>query len=113
MMITIRRVDARTVSALIALFERVVGVYALLIHSNAYHQPGVEARKKFAAAGLSLQAKAHPALSNSPLTASRIAAIGNAESAESIYLILEHLSANGCAKMVLADDPGETTFTRI
>ena len=58
MTITIRRVDARTIGALIALFERAVGLYASLIHINAYHQPGVEAGKKAAAAVLSLQAKA-------------------------------------------------------
>jgi glucose-6-phosphate isomerase len=114
MTITIRRVDAHTIGALIALFERAVGLYASLIHINAYHQPGVEAGKKAAAAVLSLQAKARAALSNTPQTASQIAAaIGAAESAESVYLILEHLSANGRAKLAAAADPGETTFTRI
>jgi glucose-6-phosphate isomerase len=112
--ITIRRVDARTIGALIALFERAVGLYASLIHINAYHQPGVEAGKKAAAAVLSLQAKAHAALSSTPQTASQIAAaIGAAESAESIYLILEHLAGNGRAKLTPAADPGETTFARI
>src|ERR1700740_560567 len=57
MTITVRRVDARTIGALIALFERAVGFYASLIHINAYHQPGVEAGKKAAAAVLALQAK--------------------------------------------------------
>jgi glucose-6-phosphate isomerase len=114
MTITIRRVDARTIGALIALFERAVGLYASLIHINAYHQPGVEAGKKAAAAVLSLQAKAHAALSNSPLTATQIAAaMGAVESAESIYLILEHLAANGCCKMTPAADPGDAAFTRI
>jgi glucose-6-phosphate isomerase len=45
MTLTVRRVDARTVGALIALFERAVGFYASLIGINAYHQPGVEAGK--------------------------------------------------------------------
>jgi glucose-6-phosphate isomerase len=111
MTITIRRVDARTIGALIALFERAVGLYASLIHINAYHQPGVEAGKKAAAAVLSLQAKTRAALSNTPQTASQIAAaIGAVESAESVYLILEQMAANGGAKMTLADDPGEVTF---
>ena len=113
MTITIRRVDARTVGALIALFERAVGLYASLIHINAYHQPGVEAGKKAAAAVLSLQAKALAALSNTPQTADQIAAaIGAAESAESIYLILEHLAADRRAKMAPAADPGDATFIR-
>jgi glucose-6-phosphate isomerase len=38
------------VGALIALFERAVGFYASLVGINAYHQPGVEAGKKAAAA---------------------------------------------------------------
>ncbi len=114
MTITVRRVDARTVGALIALFERAVGLYASLIHINAYHQPGVEAGKKAAAAVLSLQAKAHAALSSAPQTADQIAAaIGDASSAESVYLLLEHLASNGRARMTRAADPGNTTFTRV
>jgi len=46
MTIAIRRVDARIVGALIALFERAVGLYASLIHINAYNQPGVEQGRK-------------------------------------------------------------------
>jgi glucose-6-phosphate isomerase len=114
MIITIRRVDARTVGALIALFERAVGLYAALIHINAYNQPGVEAGKKAAAAVLSLQAKALAALSSTPQTADQIAAASGAvDSAETIYLILEHLSSNGRAKMTGNADPGATTFTRV
>src|SRR5205807_738364 len=57
MTLTIRRVDARAVGVLIALYERAVGYYATLVGINAYHQPGVEAGKKAAAAVLELQAK--------------------------------------------------------
>jgi glucose-6-phosphate isomerase len=114
MTITIREVNARTVGALIALFERAVGLYASLIHINAYHQPGVEAGKKAAATVLSLQAQAHAALTTTPQTAGQIAAaIGSAESTESVYLILEHLSSNGRASMARATDPAETTFTSV
>src|ERR1700692_2524498 len=114
MIITIRRVDARTIGALIALFERAVGLYASLIHINAYNQPGVEAGKKAAAAVLSLQAKALAALSSTPHTADEVApAIGAAEAAQHIYLILEHLSSNGRAKMAGKADPGTATFTRV
>src|SRR5579872_2898766 len=112
--ITVSRVDARTVGALIALFERAVGIYASLVHINAYNQPGVEAGKKAAAAVLSLQAKALAALTTTPQTADQIAAtIGEAQSAESIYLILEHLSSNGRAKVASQGDPGTTTFARV
>jgi glucose-6-phosphate isomerase len=113
MTITVRHVDARTIGALIALFERAVGFYGSLIHVNAYHQPGVEAGKKAAATVLSLQAKALGALSGTPRSAGQIAtAAGVADSAESVYLILEHLSANGRAKIATAADPGNVTFTR-
>src|SRR5207302_775163 len=40
--ISVPRVDARTIGALIALFERAVGFYGSLVNINAYHQPGVE-----------------------------------------------------------------------
>ena len=43
------------VGVLIALYERAVGFYASLVNINAYHQPGVEAGKKAAAAVLALQ----------------------------------------------------------
>ena len=112
--ISIRRVNARTIGALIALFERAVGLYASLIHINAYNQPGVESGKKAAASVLSLQARAHAALSNSPQTPTQIAAaVGAPESAETVYLILEHLSANGRAKLTPAADPGDVTFVRV
>jgi glucose-6-phosphate isomerase len=89
-----------------------VGLYASLIRINAYHQPGVEAGKKAAAAVLSLQAKTQAALSSTPQTAEQIAAgIGGAESTESVYLILEHLAANGGAKIATGGDPGKATFT--
>jgi glucose-6-phosphate isomerase len=113
MTLSVRHVDARTIGALIALFERAVGFYGSLVHVNAYHQPGVEAGKKAAATVLNLQAKALGALTGTPQTAGQIAtAAGVADSAESVYLILEHLSANGRAEIATAADPGNVTFTR-
>ncbi len=111
--ITIPQVDSATVGALIALFERAVGFYATLVNINAYHQPGVEAGKKAAAAVLDLQNKVRAALSATPQTADAIAAaIGNPDKAETVYLVLEHLSANGKAAMTPADDPARATFTK-
>ena len=48
--ITVFEVSPKTIGMLIALYERVTGLYASLIGINAYHQPGVEAGKKAAAA---------------------------------------------------------------
>jgi glucose-6-phosphate isomerase len=110
MTITVPRVDARTVGALIALFERAVGLYAGLVGINSYHQPGVEAGKKAAASVLSLQAKVLAALSDSPMTADQIAAkLGSPDVAESVHLILEHLEANGRAR---AADSARSNFCR-
>lgn len=38
--VTVQEVTPRTVGALIALYERAVGIYAALVNINAYHQPG-------------------------------------------------------------------------
>jgi glucose-6-phosphate isomerase len=110
--ISIRRADARTVGVLIALFERTVGFYASLIGVNAYHQPGVEAGKKAAAAVLAVQAKIVSTLSSTPRTAEQIAAeIGTADEVETVYLILDHLAANGQARAT-DGPPDKRTFHR-
>ncbi len=98
MMITIRRVDAKSVGALIALYERAVGFYASLVKINAYHQPGVEAGKKAAAAILDLQKRILAVLTAAPKPVDRIAAESGADSEESVAHILEHLAANGRVK---------------
>ncbi|HEY6877303.1 MAG TPA: glucose-6-phosphate isomerase, partial [Polyangiales bacterium] len=95
--ITISVPDAgpRTLGALIALYERAVGLYASLVNINAYHQPGVEAGKKAAAAVLTLQRAVLVALRKQGGTAEEIAtAAGAAEEVETVYKLLEHLSAN-------------------
>ena len=64
--ITIQAANARTIGALIALYERAVGFYASLINVNAYHQPGVEAGKKAAADVIKLQAQVLEVLNQNP-----------------------------------------------
>ncbi|MBE9214422.1 glucose-6-phosphate isomerase [Plectonema cf. radiosum LEGE 06105] len=96
--VTIPQVNPRTVGALIALYERAVGFYASLVNVNAYHQPGVEAGKKAAAAILELQKQAMSVLQaeENPLSLEEIASkAGASEDIESIYIILRHLHANG------------------
>jgi glucose-6-phosphate isomerase len=113
MTITIRKVDARSIGALIALFERAVGLYASLIGINAYNQPGVEAGKKAAASLLSLQGEVVRALSSTPHTAEQLAgAIGEADQTEFVYLLLEHLAANGRARADGIGDPAKATFMK-
>jgi glucose-6-phosphate isomerase len=111
--ITVPRVDARIVGALIALFERAVGLYASLIGVNAYHQPGVEAGKKAAASILALQGKELATLSSTPQTAEQVArAIGVPDAAETVYLLLEHLAANSRARSAGEGGPGQITFSK-
>lgn len=38
--VTVQEVTPRSVGALVALYERAVGIYASLVNVNAYHQPG-------------------------------------------------------------------------
>src|SRR5690606_18265721 len=64
--ITLPEVSPFTVGSLIALFERAVGLYALLVGINAYHQRGVQAGKSAAASILKLQASVLAALRSQP-----------------------------------------------
>lgn len=95
--VTIADVTPKIVGALIALYERAVGLYASLVNINAYHQPGVEAGKKAAAAVLALQSSVLKALKDAPgaLTLADVAAkTGNSDQIETIYKIVRHLQAN-------------------
>jgi glucose-6-phosphate isomerase len=96
--ITVQTANARTIGALIALYERAVGFYASLVNINAYHQPGVEAGKKAAAAVIKLQTQVLEALSHSaaPISLVDLAAkMGAAEQIEEVYKIVRHLASNG------------------
>lgn len=55
MTLILKELDERTLGALIALFERTVGLYAHRVNINAYDQPGVEAGKLAAQAMLDLK----------------------------------------------------------
>jgi len=97
MTITVDTVDAGTIGALIALFERTVGLYASLVNINAYHQPGVEAGKKAAGVVIALQQAVVEVLHQQKqgLTALEIAAaMGKADDVEAVFAILRHLAAN-------------------
>lgn len=108
--LTVGDVSARSIGILIALYERTVGLYALLTGINAYHQPGVEAGKKAAAEVLTLQAAVLKALRAEPSarrTAEEVAlAAGKPEATETVWKLLEHLAANpdhGVVKVAGAD----------
>ena len=95
--VTIPRVTPRTVGALIALYDRAVGFYGFLVNVNAYHQPGVEAGKKAAAAILDLQKRVMQALGDedSAIALSDLAQkAGASDQVEAVYKLLRHLQAN-------------------
>ncbi|MFN6461311.1 MAG: glucose-6-phosphate isomerase [Nostoc sp. DedVER02] len=95
--VTIPQVNPRTVGALIALYERAVGLYASLVNINAYHQPGVEAGKKAAASILDLQTRVVAVLQKekAPISLEELAKkAGASEQVEAIYKILRHIHAN-------------------
>lgn len=95
--LTIPEVTPRLVGALIALYERAVGLYASLININAYHQPGVEAGKKAAASVLALQNQVVETLekADQPLSLTDLAEKSGAmDQIEILYKILRHLEAN-------------------
>jgi glucose-6-phosphate isomerase len=93
--ITLERFDARSLGALIALFERAVGIYGELININAYHQPGVEAGKKAAAEVLELKAQLENLLADGQVRSleEMATALGLA-TPEPLFWILRHLCHN-------------------
>lgn len=103
--LTINEVSPRSLGLLIAVYERVVGLYASLIGINAYHQPGVEAGKKAAGSVLALKLRVSAALAAAPgkaFTAEALATELNVpQQTELVYKILEHLAANGGARKTL------------
>lgn len=104
--ITVPAVTPKIVGALIALYERAVSFYASLVNINAYHQPGVEAGKKAAAAVLELQNQVKAALAEAdqPLSLAEIAEkIAAVDKIENIYKIVRHLDANGRGVKIQGD----------
>jgi glucose-6-phosphate isomerase len=93
--LTLPEVNARSLGALIALFERTVGLYGSLINVNAYHQPGVEAGKKAAEAVLAVQKKMVAALTPTFQTADQLAQSAGVADVETAFHCLRHLASNG------------------
>ncbi len=105
--ITVPEVTPSMVGALVALYDRAVGFYGSLVNINAYHQPGVEAGKKAAAAILDLQNSLLNVLRSggSGLSVEAVAQkAGASEQVEAAYKILRHLAANNRG-VVLEGDP--------
>ena len=96
--LTIKEVSPISVGALIALFERAVGLYASLVGINAYHQPGVEAGKKAAASVLEVRKAVREHLlgkKGEAMNAGQVAQeIGLSNKEDWVFKILENLAVN-------------------
>lgn len=96
--ITMKDLSPSSLGALIALFERTVGLYASLININAYDQPGVEAGKREAEKAVQIQHQLLQYLTNhpqEPFTPQQLAdLIGLPDDAETIFRICWRLSTN-------------------
>lgn len=108
--ITIDEVSPRTLGMMIALYERVVGLYASLININAYHQPGVEAGKKAATGVIDLLGKLKAELAKGSGTPEQLAqrVDGNPELS---FKILEHLAANGSIRKEIREPWFESIYS--
>lgn len=110
--IAVDRVDERVLGALVGLFERTVSIYAELIDTNAYHQPGVEAGKKAAGVVLDLQGKLLAAITTDAQSVIALAAKVSADPAD-CWPILQHLAANRShVHVVRGHEPADATFLR-
>lgn len=111
--------NARSLGALIALFERAVSFYASLVDINAYHQPGVEAGKKAAGEFLKVVAAVSQTLSQHSGKPFDVSAIRNevaktlpGTSVESVYHAANHLAATRPGLTVKrGDSPAEDRFS--
>ncbi len=96
--LTLKDTSPASVGALIALFERAVGLYASLVGINAYHQPGVERGKKAAAHTLEIQQRVVAFLkqhTGKHFSAEQIATtLDLSAKTELVFKILMRLSAN-------------------
>jgi glucose-6-phosphate isomerase len=113
--VTIPEVTPRQVGALIALYERAVGLYAFVVNVNAYHQPGVEAGKKAAATILALQSQAMGVLQEAkgPISLTDLAVkAGAPDQMETLYKILRHLAANQRG-VTLAGNPAQPSQLQV
>jgi glucose-6-phosphate isomerase len=125
MTISLPRLNAKTLGALIALYERAVGFYAFLVNINAYHQPGVEAGKRAAEAFISFLNQSRQHLKSVPGTAFTAEAVlphiepytppkgePQVPTQQDVYHGLMHMAHNDSGiTLVEGNSPAEDTFT--
>ena len=110
LVLTVPEVNAYHVGQLIAVFERAVSIYALMIHINAYHQPAVEFGKKAAGGLIELKNRAAEVLlsAKAPMTAAELAAKLGADESD-VFRLMLHLCSNDPRLTLEYKDPVEET----
>jgi len=109
--LTLDRLDAPTLGAVLALFERGVGLYAELLDINAYHQPGVEAGKLAARAVLALQHRLLAAVDDTPRDVVTLAGRLGAEPF-AVWQVARHLASGERLHAEGLADPARARFAR-
>ena len=109
--LVLARLDAPTLGAVLALFERSVGLYAELLDINAYHQPGVEAGKLAARAVLALQHRLLAELDETPKDILTLAQQLGAEPF-AVWQVARHLAVDGRLLAEQLTDPARARFSR-
>ena len=96
--ITIKEINAYRIGVLIALYERAVSIYALLVGINAYHQPAVEMGKKAAGEAIKLKNALLDFLRARPGQKFTVEALAQSLEAqgsqETLFKVLLHLNEN-------------------
>ena len=111
-LLTVPEADAYNVGQLIAVFERAVSMYAIMIGINAYHQPAVEFGKKAAGGLIDLKTRAAELLlaSDRAMTAAELADMLDAP-ADDVFRLMLHLCSNDPRFTVSLKQPlAESTF---
>ena len=110
LVLTVPEVNAYHVGQLIAVFERAVSIYAIMIHINAYHQPAVEFGKKAAGGLIELKNKAAALLraEKTAMTAKELAAKLGADESD-VFRLMLHLCSNDPGLTLSYQDPVEET----
>jgi glucose-6-phosphate isomerase len=104
--------DARRMGALVALFERTVGLTAELLDLNAYNQPGVEAGKREARFQLGVLEDLHQHLSAYPAPAGELARSLGLD-VGIVWHLCHHLGSTGRAVVTEGKPTSEDRFQAV
>lgn len=102
----------RSLGALVALFERAVGLYAELIDVNAYHQPGVDKRVALPVLALRNALLDVLAENREPMTAVEVADATGQARPDVVHRLLDHLAIANPEKVGVtgARSPGSARY---